>query len=208
MDNETMIDLSSYQKRVIADDDKPLFNEAVKSAQAGALRGAYILLWLSCLESLKRKFREAALRDSNAGKIVGNFETAEKNHKSIDRIIISDAQKYGFVSDYAYQKLEYIYDMRCIFGHPYEEAPSLEDVRHATCIVVEQVLSKPITLKEGYVTSLINKLMERSYLDDHEPAVRKHAEDITPRIDKNVYTYLVNTYIKKLNPTPMIGISD
>ena len=90
--------------------------------------------------------------------------------------------------------------MRCIFGHPYEEAPALEDVRHATCIVVEQVLSKPITLKEGYVTSLINKLMERSYLDDHEPAVRKYAEDITPRIDKNVYTYLVNTYIKKIEP--------
>ena len=200
MNNETMIDLSNYQKRVIADDDKPLFDEAVKSAQAGALRGSYILLWLSCLESLKRKFREAALRDGNAGKIVGNFETAEKSHKSVDKIIISEAQKYGFVSDYAYQKLEHIYDMRCIFGHPYEEAPSLEDVRHAACTVVEQVLSKPTTLKKGYVSSLINKLMEKPYLDDYEPAVRKHAEDITPRIDKNVYTYLVETYLKKIEP--------
>ncbi len=44
-------DLSEYQDRVLADDDKPLFDEAVKSAGVGALRGAYILLWLSCLES-------------------------------------------------------------------------------------------------------------------------------------------------------------
>ena len=201
MNNETMTDLSNYQKRVLEDDDKPLFDEAVKSAQVGALRGSYILLWLSCLESLKRKFREAALRDSNAGKIVSNFETAEKKHKSVDKIIISDAQKYGFVSDYAYQKLEHIYDMRCIFGHPYEEVPSLEDVRHAACTVVEQVLSKPTTLKEGYVASLINNLMEKSYLDDHEPAVIKHVEDITPRIDENIYTYLVETYIKKVEPS-------
>ena len=142
-------DLSEYQNRVLADDDEPLFDEAVKSAGVGALRGAYILLWLSCLESLKRKFREAATRDHTAGKIVVKFKEQEKKHQSIDKMILSEAEKYGFVSDVAYQKLEHIYDMRCIFGHPYEEAPTEEEVRHAACTVVENVLSKPTTLKEG-----------------------------------------------------------
>lgn len=192
--------LSEYQNRVLADDDEPLFDEAVKSAGVGALRGAYVLLWLSCLESLKRKFREAATRDRNAGKIVGKFKNLEKNHKSPDKTILCDAKKYGFLSDVAYQKLEHIYDMRCVFGHPYEEAPTEEEVRHAACTVVENVLSKPTTLKEGYVSSLIKNLMESSYLDNYEPAVSKHAESITPKLDKNVYGYLVEQYIKQVEP--------
>lgn len=78
MNSENRIDLSEYQNRVLADDDKPLFDEAVESARVGALRGAYILLWLSCLESLKRKFKEATLRNNTAQKIVGEFEEREK----------------------------------------------------------------------------------------------------------------------------------
>ena len=195
------IDLSEYQNKVLADEDKPLFDEAVKSAQVGALRGAYILLWLSCLESLKRKFQEAATRDHTAGKIVGKLKNKEENHRSPDKTILCDAKEYGFLSDVAYQKLEHIYDMRNVFGHPYEEAPSVEEVRHAACTVVENVLSKPTTLKEGYVSSLIKTLMESpSYLDNYEPAVSKHAESIKPKLDKNVYGYLVEQYIKQIEP--------
>ena len=201
MNNENRTDLSEYQNKVLADEDKPLFDEAVKSAQVGALRGAYILLWLSCLESLKRKFREAAIRDHTAGEIVGKFKEQEKKHHSIDKMILSEAEKYGFVSDVAYEKLEHIYKMRCIFGHPYEEAPTDEEVRHAACTVVENVLSKPTTLKEGYVSSLIKNLMESSfYLADCEPAVSKQAESIEPKLDKNVYGYLVEQYIKQVGP--------
>ena len=78
MNNENETDLSEYKDRVLDDDDKPLFHEAVESARVGALRGAYILLWLSCLESLKRKFQEAATRDHAATKIVGKFKEREK----------------------------------------------------------------------------------------------------------------------------------
>ena len=86
--------------------------------------------------------------------------------------------------------------MRCIFGHPYEEAPTEEEVRHAACTVVENVLSKPTTLKEGYVSSLIKNLMETpSYLDNCEPAVNRYV-----KLDKNVYGYLVEQYIKKIEP--------
>ena len=201
MNNENGTDLSEYQNRVLADEDEPLFDEAVKSAGVGALRGAYILLWLSCLESLKRKFQEAATRDHAATKIVGKFKEREKKHQSIDKMILSEAEKYGFISDVAYEKLEHIYKMRCIFGHPYEEAPTVEEVIHAACTVVENVLSKPTTLKEGYVSWLIKNLMENpTFLDNYEPAVSKHAEDITPKLDKDVYDYLVEQYIKQIEP--------
>ena len=200
MNNENRTDLSEYQNRVLTDEDKPLFDEAVESARVGALRGAYILLWLSCLESLKRKFKEATLRDNTAQKIVGEFEEREKRHQSIDKFILSKAQEYGFVSDIAYQRLEHIYEMRCIFGHPYEEAPSVEEARQAAHIVVENVLSKPTTLKEGYVSSLIENLMESSYLDNYEPTVSRYVESMKPKIDESVYGYFVEKYMKEIEP--------
>ena len=113
-----------------------------------------------------------------------NSKNEKKKHQSIDKFILSKAQEYGFVTDIAYQRLEHIYGMRCIFGHPYEEAPSEEEVRHAAHIIVENVLSKPTTLKEGYVSSLIENLMESSYLDNYEPDVTRYVDSITPKREK------------------------
>lgn len=54
-----MADLSGFAEKIAADEDRPLFEDAVKSAQANVLRGAYVMIWLACAESLKRRFREA-----------------------------------------------------------------------------------------------------------------------------------------------------
>ena len=48
--------LSAYISRVVNSDDKILFTEAIGAAKASALRAAHFVLWLSCIESLKRKF--------------------------------------------------------------------------------------------------------------------------------------------------------
>ena len=69
----TSVDLDHYEQKIESGDDDPLFREAVRAAQAGALRASYIMVWLACAESLKRRFREARVRDHQAGVIVGAF---------------------------------------------------------------------------------------------------------------------------------------
>ena len=68
------VDLSSYAKNILSSEDYPLFDGAVEAGKAGALRAAYVMIWLACAESLKRRFREAEKRDHVAGKIVGEVK--------------------------------------------------------------------------------------------------------------------------------------
>ena len=194
-----MIDLSEYGKRILSDEDRPLFDEAIKVGKTGAFRATYIMIWLSCAESLKRRFREAQKRDGEAGKIVGALESKEKDQRAVDIFLLNKAKDYGFISDSGFTILLHIYKMRCLYGHPYEEMPSKEQVSHAAASVVDLVLSKPVRLKHGFAEQLIRNLLEdRNYLDDQETAVVSFTKDVIPRIDESIFEWLLETYWKKL----------
>ena len=193
------VDLNEYAQNILDEKDYPLFDDAVKAAKVGALRAAYVMIWLACAESLKRRFREAQKRDNTAGKIVGTIEDMESQHKSVDKLLLEKAHEYGFISSSGQTALNQIYEMRCIYGHPYEEAPSREKVIDAAATVVEQVLSKPVKLRHGFGNQLLNRLLEdRNYLDDQESAVAAFARSILPRLDESIYVWLLGEYWKEL----------
>lgn len=193
------VDLSSYAKNIHSTEDHPLFDDAVEAGKAGALRAAYVMIWLACAESLKRRFREAQKRDGAAGKIVGEIEAKEREHKAVDKFVLTKAHEYGFVSDSGHTILNHIYEMRCLYGHPYEEAPSQEQVLHAAAVVVEHVLSKPVKLRHGFGKQLLKSLLEeRSFLDDQQTAVEAFAKDILPRLDESIHGWLLDNYWSEL----------
>ncbi len=193
------LDLNHYADNILAAEDRPLFDDAVESGKVGALRAAYVMIWLACAESLKRRFREAQKRDGVAGKIVGEIETKEKEHKAVDNFVLKKAHEYGFVSDSGYTVLNHIYEMRCLYGHPYEEAPSKEQVSHAAAVVVEHVLSKPVKLRHGFGKQLLKRLLnEPNFLDDQQTAVVAFTKDILPRLDETIHGWLLDNYWAEL----------
>lgn len=193
------IDLSDYANNILSAEDYPLYDDAVEAGKAGAFRAAYVMLWLACAESLKRRFREAQKRDGAAGKIVGDIEAKERDHRAVDKFVLEKAHEYGFISDSGLTVLNHVYEMRCIYGHPYEEAPSQEQVSHAAAVVVEHVLSKPVKLRHGFGKQLLKSLLEeRSFLDDQQTAVEAFAKDILPRIDESIHGWLLDNYLEEL----------
>ena len=193
------VDLSHYADNILAAEDRPLFDDAVEAGKAGALRAAYVMIWLACAESLKRRFREAQKRDGAADKIVGEIETKEKEHKAVDKFVLMKAHEYGFVSDSGHTVLNHIYEMRCLYGHPYEEAPSQEQVSHAAAVVVEHVLSKPVKLRHGFGKQLLKSLLEEpNFLDDQQTAVVAFTKDILPRLDESIHGWLLDNYWEAL----------
>jgi hypothetical protein len=196
-----MADISEYTAKILTEEDLPLFQEAVASALHGAPRGAYILIWIACAEGLKSKFHEAVLRDGSANKSIKRIEQAESNHHSADMVILDEAKNYGFIDDLAYQKLKYVYDMRCVYGHPYGTAPSDEELASAASVVVSEVLGKPTLLKRGFVQSLIDKLSsDANYLEHSEASVKSFAREMSTKIATVVYDYLLEKYVEKLEP--------
>ena len=193
------VDLSEYACRILAIEDHPIFDEAVSAAKTGALRAAYVMIWLACAESLKRRFNVASTRDNAAAKIAGQIVVLEKQHKAVDKVLLDKAKDYGFVSDSGYQSLFPIYEMRCIYRHPYEKGPSVEAVKDAAATVIENVLSKPVKLRHGFGNQLIRSLLEeRSFLDDQEAAVADFAKRILPSLDETVHVWLLDRYWEKL----------
>jgi hypothetical protein len=194
-----MPDIGQYSAEIHDDEDRPLFDDAVKAAEAGALRGAYVMVWLSCAESIKRRFREAQKRDAAAGKIVGDLDQKEKDHKSVDKFVLDKAMEYGFLTDTSHAILLNIYEMRCIYGHPYEQAPLPEQVSHAAAMVVEHVLSHPVRLRHSFADSLLKSLLQdKNFLDDQGSVVATFAGEIVMKIDERIHAWFLDRYWKEL----------
>ena len=60
-----MFDLS----RITNEEDRTLISESIQLCEQKFFRASYIMAWLACIESLKRKFRELGKKDSETGKI-------------------------------------------------------------------------------------------------------------------------------------------
>ena len=195
-----MVDLDHYVQSIESDADVTLLEEAAKAARAGALRASYIMVWLACAESLKRRFREARVRDDRAGAIVGEFEEMEQQHRAVDRFLLDKALEYGLMSDSNHAQLLQIYDNRCIYGHPYEEAPSQEKLVDAAATVVEIVLSKPVKLRHGYAKRVLDELSNIDvFLDDQESAVAGFVTDtFLPKVDESIVTWILAQYWEQL----------
>ena len=192
VDHKGTVDLTPYAADILADEDRPLFREAEVAGKAGALRAAYLMTWLACAESLKRRFRAAAKRDNAAGRIAGNIARREESHQSVDRFVLDQAKEYGFLSDAVHTELGHVYDMRCLYAHPYEQEPSIEQVTQAAAAVVSQVLSRPVRLRHNYGERLLASLTsDRNYLDDYPPAVEAFARDTTARLDESVHAWFL-----------------
>lgn len=67
MENSNQKWIDELSKRIIDQDDKPLFEEATNCFLSGYNRAAYIMLWLTLIESLKRKIKRFSdIGDSGA----------------------------------------------------------------------------------------------------------------------------------------------
>src|SRR5260221_229408 len=104
--------LTDLEGDILDEQDRVLFHEAIVSSTAGAARGAYILIWLCCAESLKRRFREVGRRDGAARKVSGEIERKEGAHSAIDSFLLKEARTYGFIDEPGHARLEHVYRMR------------------------------------------------------------------------------------------------
>lgn len=200
--------MMSYLKMILLEEDKVLFQEASTCFQNNALRAAYLMLWISCVESLKRRFKDLSSKDSTAGKIWGDIQKKETDQKSIDGFLIEKSFEYGFLDQTEKSKLSYHYMMRCIYGHPYEQHPTQESVLAAARDVVDIVLSKPVKLRHSYLQEQLNLLeTDPSYVDNIEPAVAEYVEKLTARTDEALSVWFLEKLCDSLNKLASIPSS-
>lgn len=152
--------LDAYTSRVLNSDDRILFTEAIGAAKASAFRAAHFALWLSCIESLKRKFRELAGRDSSAGRILGEIALLDEEKRYIDNYVLEQARTFGLISAIELAKLVHIQAMDSIYRCPYEKRPTIEEFIADASVVVDSVLCRPTRLQASSISEKAHLLSQ------------------------------------------------
>jgi hypothetical protein len=191
------VKLDEYLDRVLNAQDRVLLQEASDCLQAGALRAAYITVWLACAESLRRKFTEAAVRDHQAASVARQIADYEGQHRAVDKLLIEKARLYGLVTDAEATRLTHIYENRNVFGHPYEESPSEQLIVTAVSEVVEIVLGRPLALREGYLSNQSARLStDITFLADDGEVVSDYARTVHARTAADCRIYFVRKLLR------------
>ena len=148
-----MTNYDEYIKKIPEDIDKVLIKEAVKIIHCGQYRAAYILIWLACIESILERFKKLSLTDSVAKKFHDEITNISEGKQATDKIILTKAKEYGFIDAIEENKLKQIYENRCIYAHPYNQSPKLENVDSAFVDVIDIILAKTLYFtKKQYKT--------------------------------------------------------
>lgn len=167
--------LDSYTIRVLNSDDRVLFAEAIAAAKASAIRAAHFALWLSCIESLKRKFRELAARDSSAGRILGEIALLDEEKRYIDSYVLEQARAFGLISAIELAKLVHIHAMDAIYRCPYEKKPTIEEFIADASVVVDSVLCRPTRLQASSISEKAHLLTQE--VQSLSRALEKHLKE-------------------------------
>ena len=193
------MDYSKYIQKISKKEDRILIQESLKIIKCRQYRAAYILIWIACVESIIRRFNEIKQFDNEAGKIYGKIIKIEEGRQATDKNIILYAKNYGFINDIEYSKLLQIYNLRCIFVHPYNQSPTKEEVDVAFANIIDIVLSKPLLLTKGYISKELDKLLNnKDYLGNYSEAMISYAEEFYQKIDKDLFEYFIGKYWKNL----------
>ncbi len=187
-----MTKLQQYVDAVLDDDDRVLMAEASNCLAAGAPRAAYLMVWLAIAESLRRKFVASEPRDDVAGKIMGEIRQREAAHKAVDALLIERAAEYGLITDAEKTRLRHLYERRNVFGHPYEESPSVQIVKAAAAEAVEIVLSRQLVLRHGYLEQQVRRLTtDETFLSDDDVSVSDYARIVHSRSAQDLRVWFV-----------------
>lgn len=170
--------LDGYVEKVANARDQVLFAEAVEAAKVLALRAAYITLWLSCVESLRRRFQELGIRDFAAAEMVSKLEDLEAQRLPIDQYLLQQARKFGLVAAKDYSKLEQISALQRVYSRPYERQPKLQEFLVDAGAVVDGILGQPTTIEASQLFDkihLIAKEVETLKTMLRQPAPQQNA---------------------------------
>ncbi len=195
-----MIDLNKIQN----EEDKILITDAIKLADSGFLRASYIMSFLACIESLKRRFIELGKKDSTIGRINTEIRSREERHESIEKYVISKAKELMLIDDIEKSKLEYFWGMRSVYSHPYEQNPSYLDCQHIINSIYEIILSKPLLIRTGILSSIIKRITdEESYIRNDNCEIDSFVKELFIRVDPTCFTYFWNKIIQSIENTPV-----
>jgi len=192
--------ISAIESRIIDAEDKIIFREVTISMKSNCFRAAYILSWISLVESLKRKINQyASIGDKNAEAAVEKIEKAEAQKLSVDKLIYEVAKECGIIDDSELSTITFLWERRCLFAHPYEKQPDLDEVKYIITQSINISLGKELQFNKNYIEELCTHIAEKPfYLPNEVEKVQDYAKKIVRRTPEKLYPFFFKTLLFKI----------
>ena len=194
-ENESWID--NLRNQIIEEDDKILFNETSGCFLTEHYRASYILSWISIIESLKRKINLFSnLGDSRATDAVKEIEKAEEQKQPTDRLIFEEAKKCGILDNSDLSTINFLWEQRCLFAHPYNKQPESDEVKHIIGQSIKLVLGKELFYNKDYLSELAENIATKPFFLPNEiERVREFAVSTIARTPKDLHPFFFKTLL-------------
>jgi hypothetical protein len=189
----------NYLDQVLNDLDRQILNEALQCYVHDLNRASYIMIWVSIVESLKRKlYQLVELEYVLANEAIKKIEQYENESKSTDRLILDESVNCGIVTKEEKVKLLFIWTQRSIFAHPYYKVPIDSEILHAVDQALIITLSKAIVYDKKMIDEILNAVRDIPYfVEGSIEAAKNYANNLIKRIPASRYQYTFN-YSQKI----------
>lgn len=186
--------------QIIEDDDKILFNEATGCFLSGHYRASYIISWISLIESLKRKINAFSnLGDNRATSAIQKIEDSETQKQSSDKLIFEEAKNCGIIDNSEFSKINFLWEQRCLFAHPYNMSPDIDEVKHIICQTFKISLGKELYYNKTYLNELLVNITNKPFfLPNDIENIRSYANRIIARTPEALHPFLFKTLLSKI----------
>ncbi|SFJ67598.1 hypothetical protein [Olleya namhaensis] len=186
---------------IIEESDKILFEETAGCFLTDNLRASYIMSWISIIESLKRKIKLFSnLGDSRATSAYEKIEDYEDKKKSTDRLIFEESKNCGIIDNTDLSTINYLWEQRCLFAHPYNKKPEKDEVKHIIRQSIKLVLGKELLYNKDYLTELAENITNKPFfLPTETDRIRNFAKTTIARTPKELHPFLFKTLLFKIS---------
>lgn len=186
--------------RIIESDDRILFDEATGCFLSGHYRAAYILSWISIIESLKRKIKLFSnLGDSRATDACNKIEKDELQKGSTDKLIFEESNNCGILDKADLSTINYLWEQRCLFAHPYNKQPEEDEVKHIIMQSIKLVLAKELFYNKFFLTELSENIAYKPFFLPIEIGrIREFAKRTIARTPEILHPFFFKTLLKKV----------
>lgn len=192
--------IKELENLIIEKDDKILFNEASDCYLSKNFRASYIMSWISIIESLKRKIKLFSnLGDKRATESLEKIDEFEKTKLSTDKLIYQEASKCGILDNAALSTINYLWEQRCLFAHPYNKKPEADEVKHIIGQSIRLVLGKELLYNKDYLTELSENIANKPFfLPIETDQIREFARRTIARTPGELLPFFFKTLLFKV----------
>ncbi|CAA0243745.1 hypothetical protein [Tenacibaculum maritimum] len=204
-DNKKWIE--ELKERIIDDNDIVLFNEATNCFLAKNYRASYIMSWICIVESLKKKIQLFSnLGDLTAVEAFNQIETFEEEKKSTDKLIYQESNKCGIIDNADLSTINFLWEQRCLFAHPYNKQPEEDEVKHILIQSIKLVLGKELLYNKKFLTQLSDNIVDKPFfLPTETERIREFARRIISRTPKELHPFFFKTLLFRVGKIALIN---